>query len=165
MPQIDAVEHKTSMKPWLFAGGVLVLLLACGYLLWRLVPTPAQSMKQAEALMQQGDFSGAFNVLQGAYNRAFAKSDRVLLLSEMAGAKSGMKDHAGALQMYRQLNDLAPNNYSYLVEWGDEAYDDGDKADAVKAYTQALDTLGSGASGPVTHAAALSMQTRLKVLQ
>jgi tetratricopeptide (TPR) repeat protein len=142
MPQV--VQIKSIRRKRLTIAGVAVCLAIAAlvglgfYLSWRLFPTAATSVSQAQALDNSGNYTQALAVLQSAYSRALFKKDKVLLLPVLAATEYDATDYNAALTYYEQLNKDEPNNEANLQMLGDTAYQVGNKSVALQAYQEEL---------------------------
>lgn len=137
MPQI--IQPKRSRRPLYIAIAVaVVVLLVVGYVVWRLVPSATTTVKQADALNLQGNYTQAYAKLKSAYGRAVTNGDKALILSRLAGTAYALDQKEQALKYYEELNRRSPHGYATLTSMGDIATELGHKDVAISAYKEAL---------------------------
>lgn len=169
MPQVVQVKRNHRKRYAAIAGGMVAVLLivvsVVGYSVWRSMSSAQDIVSQADALNAQGKYQDAYDKLQQAYGWAFTNQDKVLLTSRLASTKYDMGDFKAALKYYQHLDTLQPHNAGTLVDIGDLAVQTGDKAAAVKAYSEAIPLMQAGPKGPTTAANIQNLQQEVAELQ
>jgi tetratricopeptide (TPR) repeat protein len=115
-----------------------IVLVVGAYFTWRLLPFAQATVKQADTLNEQGKYDEAFAKLQTGYNRALRKGDKTLLLSRMAATKSNMGQYSQAVEYYKQVAKMQPEDLATQVSLGEQAALAGDKPAAIAAYQKAV---------------------------
>jgi tetratricopeptide (TPR) repeat protein len=141
MPQVKAA--KSHGRPVLVAGLVtlLVVIAVAGYFVWRIFPTAADTVKQADALNAKRQYNQAETILTGAYNRALTKDDKALVLSRLAATSANRGRLGEALKRYEELDQLNPGQYATLISIAQIAERLQRKDAALRSYRQALSIL------------------------
>jgi tetratricopeptide (TPR) repeat protein len=165
MPQVEpARSSRHRLVLWGVLAGVLVLA-AAGYLLWRLFPTAADTVKQADALNAKRQYLQADALLTSAYGRALTDSDRALIRSRQAATATNRGDAATALGYYQDQNRLQPGQVLTLINIAEAAERLNRKTVAADAYRQAADLLKKGPKGVTTDAQIEQYEARVKSLE
>lgn len=150
MPQVELVKpgQKRRSKVLLGMLAVGLVLVAGAYLFWRLVPSAANTAKQADALDANGQYQQSYAKLHNAYVRAIFNSDKVLILTRLAPVTENLGKHAEALTYYIELDKRQPHQAATLLDMGNVAMEQGNKAVALSAYRQVLALEKAAPDGP-----------------
>ena len=165
MPQVESVRSSHHRRVWWLVVAGVVVLAAVGYLLWRLFPTAADTVKQADALNAKRQYLQAEALLEGAYGRALTDGDRALIRSRQAATASNRGDLAKALGYYQDQNRLQPSHYLVLINIGELAERLDRKSVAADAYRQAVELLKQSPKGVTTDAQIEQYEARVKSLE
>ena len=167
MPQVEL--PKPPERHWsrtlLKLGAVLLAVALVGYVVWRLVPTAATSVKQADALDANGKYQESYAKLHNAYTRAVTGSDKALILSRLAPVTENLGRHDEALTYYTELDHRQPHQAGNLVAMGNVAVELGRKDVALAAYREALDLEKAEPQGPRTQVAVSGLTSLISQLE
>jgi tetratricopeptide (TPR) repeat protein len=146
--------------------GLLVVGAAGSYVYWRLVPSAATTVKQAQVLDTAGDYTQAYSELNSAYSRAIFKGDKISILVWLAATKYDMGDYQSSLTYYEKLNQMQPNNADNVEMLASVAFQVGNKKVALSADQQELQFLKSAKpQAPTTGADILGVEQQIAGLQ
>jgi tetratricopeptide (TPR) repeat protein len=169
MPLVDRVK-KSHRKEFTIAGVAIVVVVALvyggSYLYWRLVPSATTSVNQAQTLDNDGHYGQAISLLQGAYNRAIFKSDKIKILVWLGASESDAGNYHAAFSYYEALNTMQPNNEDNLFGLAQAATQIGDTSVELSADEQMLPLLESARpKAPTTDADVAALKQQIQELK